>query len=183
MPFKKILQDIIKQALILSKFQTGKINVLSSVKPQNYHVVYVLLLCIYCTLFLYLNAVLLYVTLICISFYDVTQPDCSPELFPLNCYFSISKLLDCRCSGAQQLWCKHFFFLKSRISLCLNNRRKHSGQENFSVLKNENVCENSIIHSILSFFPRPQPFFMLRKSFVLFSIQHCVSILYLWYSL
>lgn len=128
------MQDIIKQALILSKFQTGKINVLSSVKPQNYHVVYVLLLCICCTLFLYLNAVLLYVTLICISFYDVTQPDCSPELFPLNCYFSISKLLDCRCSGAQQLWCKLFFFLKSRISLCLNNRRKHSGQENFGLI-------------------------------------------------
>lgn len=53
--FKKILHEIIKPAFILRKFQTGKIDVVNTVKTQDYGVVYVLLLCISCTLFFYLN--------------------------------------------------------------------------------------------------------------------------------
>lgn len=121
-PFKKILHDIIKQALILRKFQTGKINVLSSLKPQNYHIVYVLL-CLCCTLFLYLNAdVILFCfmlplfALASVMWHNLIV--CSPEL--LLQHFKIAGLQVLRSTAdVVQTW-----FLKGRISLSLNSSKK-----------------------------------------------------------
>lgn len=140
-----------------------------------------------CTLFLCLNAdVILFcfmlplLTLVSVMWHNLIVH--SPEL--LLQHFKIA--------GLQVLWSTaavmQIGFLKGRISLCLNNRKKHSGQENFGLILSSSSkrwkCmwkQHYTSHSLL--FSRFQPFFMLCKSFVLFSIQNCLPIQYLWPSL
>lgn len=140
-----------------------------------------------CTLFLCLNAdvILFCFMLPLFTFISVMRHNlivCSPEL--LLQHFKIA--------GLQVLWSTagvmQTCFLKGRISLCLNNRKTHSGQENFGLILSSSSkrwkCmwkQHYTFHSLL--FSRLQPFLMLCKSFVWFSIQNRLPVQSLWSSL